>query len=425
MSSLKQLALDLLYHCNAAGDWEPDVLDKSVQNLLEVVSDHPDYRGAFSPEIAYSLLVMRLARSELQAKATFTDDDADQFLADLRANLSANVAEHWIVVPLRNARLNTTVRFQDFVFIAGSREEKIDTVRHLSRISEEESIFRATHTESTRSPGFFEHPLLAIRVAHQTEHVNSVAQRYALWAICSLQALFWGYVYPEEKALGLLMRRECNHLAIHAEDSWRFGHRPLNCRAECRFGLGWLHKRANQRRFVDLFHNIVAPPSMDHLTYRFFRALRFFGKAVNAEESKEAFEGIGITLLFLMIAAETVLLDGDFEKRTRLTVLLPRLANLPGYTRAECASAIDQVYRFRSDFVHSATDTYPDWNEDFSEGETSRNARIVERMVARLLCDAPKHIEKMLERANQDRTRINSEWFKFLRNQWKRTIGLH
>ena len=90
MSSLKQLALDLLYHCKAAGDWEPDVLDKSVQNLLEVVSDHPDYRGAFSPEIACSLLVMRLASSELQAKTTFADDDADQFLADLRANRRSN-----------------------------------------------------------------------------------------------------------------------------------------------------------------------------------------------------------------------------------------------------------------------------------------------------------------------------------------------
>lgn len=424
MLSLKRSALDLLFHCKATGDWEPEAQDKPVQNLLQVVSSHPDFERVFSLEIAYSLLLTQLASPELQAKTTFTDDHAARFLSHLRTNLSANVAEHWVVVPIRNARLTTTIQFQDFAFIAGSREEKIDTLGNLGQISKAESISRAEHTEASRSPGFFEHPLLAIKVIHQTDHVNYLARRYALWAIYSLQAIFWGYIYPEETPTLLLARRRCNHLVIYAKDRWRFGHQPLGSRAGCRFGLGWLRKRWNQGRFTHLFRNIVAPPSVDGLTCRFSRALRFFGKAVDTEEGKEVFEGMGISLLFLMIAAETVLLARDFEKRAKLTVLLPRLAKLPEHTRSECASAIDQVYRFRSDFVHSATDVYPDWDEDFSKGENAQNVELVKRMVARLLCDAPKHIQKMLERTNQDTSEISSKWFEFLRSQWEKQIGL-
>lgn len=426
MTRARQLALDLLYYCKRTGNWEPDITDRPTLNLLEELASHPDYERFFAGDTAYLILIARLDRPELQGQTTFSNGDADHLLSALRDGLSANATRHWIVVPLRYATLSRTIRSRDFVLIAGSRDEKIDVLRGLARISPTEANYRALHTERSRSPGFFENPLLAIKIDHQTPYVEDVARAYALWSTCSLQAIFWGYLYPRERYFGsaLPVREESRHLAIYAKDEWRFRHKALYFRAECRFNLDWLNRRSHKKRFRDLFRSVVAPIPKDNLTFRFFRALRFFGKATDAERDTELFEGMGITLLYLMIAAEAVLLHHDYEKRLRLTVLLPRLAKLPDHTLTECASAVDQAYRWRSDFVHKGLETYRDWEDDLSEGVATRNAMLVKRMVARLLSDAPKHIERIRQETGEDPSRMRSQWFRFLRNEWDKALGL-
>jgi hypothetical protein len=429
-----ELTVNLLYSCKRVGNWNPDSFpSQPLVNLLSKLSDHPDFKNIWDLELAKNILYYLLRDSPLKEKQSFTTSDAEKLLEDIHRSLVANVARHWIVVPLRKASLSKTVQFQDFVFIAGSREEKVETLRRLSQMPKKDAYYLAEHTENSRSPGFFEHPLLAIRIVHQTNYVEHLAPLYALWTICSLQAIYWGYIYPDgQSSKWVKWRNKCEHLAIWAKDAGRYWHQSLPFRSTCKFDLDWISKRSHQKRFTNLFRSVIAAPNRDEdeLTYRFFKALRYFGKAIDTEENSEAFEGMGITLVYLMTLAEGILLNNDFEKRNKLTVLLPRLAKLPDHTLSECALAVDQAYRWRSEFVHANNDKFPDWDDYLSEGAATKNTRLVKRMVARLLSDAPKHIQKMdeeaerLAQANREPPKLSSLWFKSLSKLWKKTLGL-
>lgn len=428
-----KLTVNLLYSCKKTDNWNPDYFtSQPLANLLDLLSNHPKFKNIWDLELTQELLVDLFNNSFFKDKQNFTKYEAEQVLENIYRSLVSNLTEHWIVVPLRKASLSNTVKFQDFVFIAGSRDEKIETLRRLTQMPKKNAYLLAEHTEYTRSPGFFEHPLLAIKIAHQTNYVAQIADLYALWTLCALQVIYWGYIYPEGQIKFDLYRRKCNHLAIWAKEPSCQVHQPLRFRTSCKFNLDWISKRSHQRRFTNLFCSIITASyrNKDELTYRFFEALRYFGKAIDTEENAEAFEGMGITLVYLMTIAEGILLDKDFEKRNKLTVLLPRLAKLPDLTLSECALAVDQAYRWRSEFVHANNDKFPDWDDNLSEEAATKNTTLVKRMIARLLSDAPKHIQKMdeeaerLAKANRERPKLSSLWFKSLSKLWKKTLGL-
>ena len=425
MPNITKLTLDLLNYCRRIGEWEPDETDRPIQNLLTGLSESPEYQQFFTLDTAYGLVLLELGKENLQVKEKFDNNDAELFLTNIRDGLSANAANHWIVIPLRRATLTHTIRFRNFVFIAGDRSQKIEVLRRLNRISKVKAEFRASHTERTRSPGFFEYPLLAIRIKHQTGFVEAISNKYALWSICALQAIYWAYIYPNsEIPFFIEPHGRSGHLAVYATDDWRYGHRPLHFKSECRFKLDWLASPEHQKRFTAIYKNIIVNSNRDSLSFRFFRALRYFGKAIDTETSREIFEGMGMSLLYLLIAAEGILLSQDFEKRSRLTVLLPALTKVSNTEQKECARALDNIYRYRSDFVHDGSDIYPDWDEDLKSGEKTNQIRLVKRMVAKLLADSPKHIDSVFRKVNKDLTKIEGEWFKALREKWDQKIGL-
>jgi len=426
MSDVQSLVHDLLYYCRRTGDWTPDLTDPPVWNLLDALSDHPDHRSFFDGETAYDILVQVLSRPDLQARASFSNSETEQVLSAVGKGLDAMAANHWIVVPLRGGQLAEDIRLRGFRFISGTRAEKIDVLRRLSGISRSEAESRAEHIEQGRSPGFFENPLLAIEVVQQTNYVRRVARYWAFYAICCLQAIYWGHVYPDDRFPQALpfVRRECRHLAIYAQDAWRYGALPMRFSAECRFSLDWLSRPAHRSRFKQLLGSVVAARLHGNLTHRFSKGLRMFSKAIDTEEDQEAFEGMGITIMYLMIAAEAVLLSQHGEKRSRLTVLLPRLTKVPGHRLAERAIAVDQGYRWRSDFVHAGTDKYPDWEDDLSPGPAAQSVTLLKRMVGRLLSDAPKHIERMTQQIDADASSPESRWLQFLQELWERALGL-
>ena len=95
-------------------------------------------------------------------------------------------------------------------------------------------------------------------------------------------------------------------------------------------------------------------------------------------------------LLHLMIAAESLLLDREAEKRLRLATLLPRLVNIDGKTNQDIFSSINDIYSWRSDYVHSGEDVFPEYDEDFKDGEIQKKIYLVRRVIGQVLVDAPK-----------------------------------
>ena len=143
---------------------------------------------------------------------------------------------------------------------------------------------------------------------------------------------------------------------------------------------------------------------------------------------------MGITLLYLMIAAEGILLNNNYEKRLRLSVLLPRLAKYPGHTINECTAAIDRVYRLRSDFVHSGTDFYPadlyptspdvdPFSEEPPKESKLSDEMLVRCLIAKLLSDAPRHIARVRQMPSKS-TDFSGVWFDMLNSEWRKVFGL-
>ena len=45
-------------------------------------------------------------------------------------------------------------------------------------------------------------------------------------------------------------------------------------------------------------------------------------------------------------------------------------------------------------------------------------------MIAKVLSDAPIHIQKMLQEVDGDHSKLEGQWFSFLRKLWNKTLGL-
>jgi hypothetical protein len=415
----------LLYYCKQHNNWSPEISDKPVFNLLEELSVHPNFVEYFDYETAEDIIPLILNNSNYQQKHTFSQIECCQFLLHFQKTLSGSSAIHWLIIPLKNAHLTKTFRFENFIFIGGTRDDKIKKIMRLSKISYIEANSRALHTENSRSPGFFDHPLLAIKVSHQTAFVHRIARAYASFGICILQALYWGHIYPNNKRPIVLGNtyQKCEHIAIYTKDNWRHRHVPFNFSFSCEFNLDWLKKDKYKKRFQDMFYKITSFDQNDSLLFRFKRGLRFFSKAIETENKKDAFDGLGLKILYLTIVAECILLEGDNEKRIRLTQLIPSLAKLPDYNLADCKQIVDQAYKWRSSFVHGGNEVFPDWNEDFSEGDTAKKIKIFQRMIGRLLSDAAIHID-FINKLSSQAENSDKKWIDYLRTEWEISLGL-
>src|SRR5260370_35830793 len=102
---------------------------------------------------------------------------------------------------------------------------------------------------------------------------------------------------------GVKREKVCQHLCIYAKDDWRWGHQPFTSSPQCSFNLDWLQNTAHQRRFTALFTSVIEMSSQDTLNFLFYRSFRFFGRAISIGQSAEEFEGVGISLLYLIIAS--------------------------------------------------------------------------------------------------------------------------
>lgn len=236
MKKIIDLSLRLLHFCKRTNTWDPDFTESVILNLLEELSKHADFSNVFEDEIAYAVILSELSHVEEQHPEEISDLVANKFVDQLKLNLNANVDDHWIVIPLRNAELNTNINFGDFHFITGTREEKILRLGSLCQIRDTEAQDRAKHTETSRSPGFFEHPLLAIKVRHQTGYVSRIAHNFSYGSIVSLDTLYWANVYPNypQSLSSHILHRTTEHLAVWSHDHWRCSHEALNFRNFCR-----------------------------------------------------------------------------------------------------------------------------------------------------------------------------------------------
>lgn len=431
---LEQKVNDLLQYCARTGDWEPQPDCSPILAFSREAIKHKDVASKWEPDIAYDILLLMLDNYRERILTGIDATLCRQFLQNFVNSLARNKAKHLIVLPLVRASCDSLIEFNRFLVIPGSlpRQDKIEILAKKTGRSVEKTEWLATHTEKSRSPDFYKCTLFCIRVSHQTEWVRHRAPEIAMWNVAFLRALFYG---PERHKARLRIENMShtftnNHLLIISHRDWRCTHVPLWFNASCSFPLDWLSKREIQKRLTELNRLLVFQHTLDRLSFRFYRSFRLFSRSVDFIEMREPFEGLGLSSLFLMIAAEGVLLDREAEKRARLSCLLTKLGCPPGIARKQAYNTVDNCYRWRSDFVHSGTDRFPEYDEHLKKGQPQKEIELLRELVARILLDCPKHIDFAKRRVKKNlssrkplgKNATEREWFKYMKECWELSL---
>lgn len=432
---------DLLYYITANGDNAINLHSSAIIGFMDEVSQSPELSEKWSNEEGYDslfLLLNNFLEANNEEKPSITNDCVKEFLGRYISLFNSSISDYWLIIPIENAKFENVIKFGDYCFIPEEkpREEKIKILANLSSISLGEMTHHAEHTEKSRSPSFYKYTLLCHKIRHQNSWVNINGSRILQLDIAFLRALetelgkSYGIRYQSINELS----RESNHqILVLCESSSNWGHIPIDFDENTTVlsgNLDWLNDRELQRRFLELNNLLGYNKEIDRLGFRFRRAFIFFSKSIDIHlRNRRTNEGFALELLQLMIAAESLLLDREAEKRLRLATFLSRLVEIEGKTSEQIFTAINDIYNWRSDYVHSGQDVFPEYDENFNEGETLQKISLVKQSISNFILSAPKWISltdsKDITRKQSyadERFRENA-WFKFLDDTWKSILS--
>lgn len=291
----------------------------------------------------------------------------------------------------------------------------------------------ARHTEVSRSKDFYNCTLLCIKVSHQTDWVYKRAREIGIWNVAFLRTMFHGFQKNKTRlsVANFSHNFENNHMLLLSKQDWRCRHLPLWFNASCPFPLDWLRKKENQKCLNELNRILIFPNSLDRFSFRFYISFRLFSRSLDFLKNRAPYEGLGLSVLFLMIAAENVLLDREAEKRARLSCLITKFGTPPYISKKLVYKTINNCYRWRSDFVHSGADKFPEYDEDFKPGQTQKDLELLREVIARILLNYTEYLKFMKMRVkkyyaktnNKDKKLIEREWFKYIEKCWEDSLS--
>lgn len=332
-----------------------------------------------------------------------SDSEIKLFLERMVDQLRKLRLQRWIILPLNYARIDRTISFGRFTILEGNEDEKIDRISRISHVAKSTVREAMVHIKKTRSKSFLNHPLLIIRTKDYIDTDVAVEGFRAQMIEFILHALFWAYHPANNRFRFRTGYDENQHGVTFCQKGNQKWHSfPLPTSFAVPLDLHFLGLRKHQIALEALWSKLInLDYSDEEIRFRFIRSLRFFAKALQEEESKDRIEGVGIVFTFLMIAAETMFFGNIKGIQRHLKACLPRISNLRNIKRTQAKDAIDFAYLRRCDFVHDGIDTYYDWDETFSEPRVAREIAIIKSMIAKVIIDAPKHIEKMEREAKE------------------------
>ncbi len=439
--SLEKVAQNLFNYCLENGDWSPDFDTPAIKGFITAASQDQELSYNWSIAAAFEYLYSLLAE---QAEDLRTHQppakpaEIAEFIQRFRKAMTAGLTDHWLVMPIIRAKLKSLIRFGDYIFIPEqfTREQKIRVLAETIQIDYDQMLIRAEHTEKTRSPSFYEYTLMCRHLTHHTPWVTQLGTRtlqidFALIRTLSQSIRLQTERVPSIASMLELQRSPNNHICYNTSSPHNWGQMPVWGEPSSTTFIGsldWLEDPDTQNQLSALDHRLGVASPLDRLAFRFQRAALFYSKAVDIDllNRSRAFEGLALELLHLLIAAETLLLDREAEKRLRLATLLSRLVLLDDVSPSGVFSAINTCYTWRSDYVHSGEDVFPEYDEEFNEGKTQKSLYLARHVIARLIAKAPSILDFAAKKAQgsgpsnvclgpRDTERA---WFKYLDKIW-------
>lgn len=358
----------LQYYFNSGTD-KPELSDdcKPFMNLVQAVWDDVCSSDYADPDITLFTIKNRI----LELKTV--PSDVSSFYCSLvnlvKTSFEQNKGEHFLIIPLHGSRLNKQITFGDKMFYlipAEENEKKLfSNLSNMMSIEYKKCAGMFEHTKNSRSPDFFKHNLLLIRVGDQTSHVKSKAITIAIRTIYLMYMLYWT-LNTTEDALFTLSKfsydglSENHHVLIMSDDEWRCGHENAwNGVPKCQIDLQFLEEKENQTIFSHLFTELILNLG-DELTHRFVNSLILLNRGFQFEFRNDN----DLATLLYMTSAEALLTEEKNEKRLRLAAILSRLICIEGKTQSEIANILESVYYKRNDFVHAGKSPFYEYRED-------------------------------------------------------------
>lgn len=328
--------------------------EKVYINFMDLMLNELRYKKYFDYDQFERVIDRHLKETDYSEELNNIPKHIDSLIDEIVETFQANVANHYILCPLQNSKLDKDIVFNDFFFIKNrdSEEEYIETISNYIRLSEEDVKEMIDHTHNTRSKDFIKDNMLIFKIKNQTNTVKT----YAITIIEDIFNFIRVLYHYNELSTSIIHSARAywnepnKHVLILAEDDWRRGHgyRGSNINFNLDININFLNDSKNQKKLVDLIKKFTINYKIDSLDRLFYNAVNLFNRAINYKNSDN-----DVSILLMMTTAETLLTQDKNEKRLRLSAIIPRIINHDKLNGVDVAKLLNDYYLKRNNFVHS------------------------------------------------------------------------
>lgn len=349
-------------------DLDDRVYISLISALYENIKNNPLYCEDIMISCADRFLYADFGKNKIEKNR------GENLIQNIIETLELNKKVHYLLIPINGARLNVDIHFASFHFIngdEGEKEEKIQNITGLDRFRIHDFI---EHTQKSRSKDFMMYPILVLQIDNVHSNIYRSASITAQRIFQIIKLMVYKYETKQDiYELATNWYEDNYHVAIIGEEDWQFGHGNWWNLIQCKYSLDFLSEFNNQNEFVDLANTFVFENYRDELHYKFSNALELFEKSL---EQYENYKDITLSMMLLFSAAESLLTEGDNEKKLRLSVIWPRLVTITDKDQKDLCLLIRDSYEKRNNFVHAGNLMYDSEKEEI---------RVLHQMLAKLI----------------------------------------
>ena len=343
---------ELLQFYFRTGRKEPDFEDKPFVNFLDLL--YPILKGHkfYCNDIFVSSIVWHLeGLSELPSD--ITEKQLDDIIEHISKNFDINKEMHYLIFPLQGSGLKSDISFSRFHMLTEKSEaDMIKQISDITSIDETEAASFLEHTKKSRSKDFLKSNIMIIEAENQTENIRLSAYQLAQHSV--------HFLFLIHSAFGMkssifrtadIWEEENKHVAILSKDGWRCGHSyQWNAHLQCKLDLDFMGEEKYQKIFDNLFNAFALNNDKDDLSYKFMNLFVLYSRGIVQRRIQH---DDSLALLLFITALESLITEGQQEKRLRLAAIIPKLVSVDGIAAFELATIIDELYKDRNNFVHA------------------------------------------------------------------------
>lgn len=349
-------------------DLDDKVYISLISALYENIKNNPLYCEDIMVSCADRFLYADFGKNKIEKNR------GENLIQNIIETLELNKKVHYLLIPINGARLSVDIHFASFHFIngdEGEKEEKIQNITGLDRFRIHDFI---EHTQKSRSKDFMMYPILVLQIDNVHSNIYRSASITAQRIFQIIKLMLYKHETKQDiYELATNWYEDNYHVAIIGEEDWQFGHGNWWNLIQCKYSLDFLSEFNNQNEFVDLANTFVFENFRDELHYKFSNALELFEKSL---EQYENYKDITLSMMLLFSAAESLLTEGDNEKKLRLSVIWPRLVTITDKDQKDLCLLIRDSYEKRNNFVHAGNLMYDSEKEEI---------RVLHQMLAKLI----------------------------------------